>query len=144
MIHKIMHWGYSETSDNVSKLLVRLVIGAIFIFHGYELVRLGTGAVGAAFGTVGIPAKTFFAVIVPWVQIVGGTAVVLGLYTRLAAKFLIAVAAVALLTVHVSKGFNVYNGGYEFILLILVSCVSIMIMGAGAYSLDHRMKGTHE
>jgi putative oxidoreductase len=60
----------------------------------------------------------------------------LGLLTPLAALALIGVMIVAVLTVHLNNGFFVTNGGYEFNLALAGMALTLLIVGAGAYSLD--------
>jgi putative oxidoreductase len=47
---------------------------------------------------------------------------------------------VALLLVHLPKGYAVATGGYEYVLLIGAACFFIAIRGGGPYSVD-RMIG---
>ena len=72
----------------------------------------------------------------------GGIFLILGAYTHWTAKILAFVALVALVTVHLKNGF-MGPGGYEFILLILAASVSLMITGAGKYSLDRKVLKMH-
>src|SRR3989338_1154438 len=80
------------------------------------------------------------AVILIAVEVAGGAALILGVLTRFAAALSSIVALVALLTVHLSKGFFVNEGGYEFIALILAASLALLITGAGKYSLDRTLK----
>jgi putative oxidoreductase len=66
----------------------------------------------------------------------GGILVMLGLLTPLAALALIVVMIVAVLTVHLKNGFFVTSGGYEFNLALAGMALTLLIIGAGAYSLD--------
>jgi putative oxidoreductase len=43
---------------------------------------------------------------------------------------------VAVLTVHLKNGFFNTNGGYEFNLALAGMALTLLIVGAGAYSLD--------
>jgi putative oxidoreductase len=46
------------------------------------------------------------------------------------------VMIVAVLTVHLKNGFFNTNGGYEFNLALAGMALTLLIVGAGAYSLD--------
>ena len=48
----------------------------------------------------------------------------------------IAVMIVAVLTVHLRNGFFNTNGGYEFNLALVGMALTLLIVGAGAYSID--------
>jgi putative oxidoreductase len=61
---------------------------------------------------------------------------VVGLFTRFFAAALAVEMLVALLYVHLPKGYPVGGGGYEYVLLIGAACFAIAIRGGGPYSLD--------
>jgi putative oxidoreductase len=122
-------------------LVLRVATGLVFAMHGYQkLTQMGVDGVAGFLGSLGFPLATFFAVILIAVELLGGVALILGLFTHWAAKLTAIVALVALLTVHASKGFFISEGGIEFILVLLAASISLMISGAGAFSLDGRMK----
>ena len=125
----------------VGLLVLRLVLGVIFIGHGAQKL-LGTfggpGLKGTAgfFEQVAIKPPYLMAVLAGLAEFVGGILVILGFLTPLAALALIGVMIVAVLTVHLKNGFFVTNGGYEFNLALAGMALTLLIVGAGAYSLD--------
>ena len=119
--------------------ILRVVTGVIFAMHGYQKFTGGVGKVAGFLDSLGFPIATVFAVILIVAELLGGIALILGLFTRYAAKILAIVAVVALFTVHISKGFFIGQGGYEFILLILAASISVMITGPGKWALDDMM-----
>lgn len=42
----------------------------------------------------------------------------------------------AILLVHLPAGFNVAEGGYEFVLTLLAASLALALTGPGAYALD--------
>ena len=48
----------------------------------------------------------------------------------------------ALLVVHLPKGYAASAGGYEYVLLIGAACFLIAIRGVGPYSVDHMIART--
>jgi putative oxidoreductase len=76
------------------------------------------------------------AVLAGLAEFVGGILVMLGFLTPVAALALIGVMIVAVLTVHLKNGFFNTNGGYEFNLALAGIALTLLIAGAGAYSLD--------
>lgn len=121
-------------------LILRVVTGAIFAMHGYQKFTGGVAKTAGFLDSLGFPAATAFAGILIAAELLGGIALMLGLFTRPVAKILAIVAIVALFTVHASKGFFISQGGYEFILLILAASISIMITGPGKWALDNKMR----
>jgi putative oxidoreductase len=61
---------------------------------------------------------------------------IVGLFTRFFAAALAIEMLVALVAVHMSKGYAAGGGGYEYVLLIGVVCFAIAIAGGGPYSVD--------
>jgi putative oxidoreductase len=126
----------SRRQIDTALAVLRVVLGVTFILHGgQKLFVYGFAGVTGAFGQMGIPAPGFFGPFVALVEFFGGIAITLGLLTRLAALGVGATMVVAILTVHLKQGF--FNpGGVEFPLSLLASALSLVIAGAGAYSLD--------
>jgi putative oxidoreductase len=70
-------------------------------------------------------------------------ALVLGLLTRWAAVPLAIDMLVAMIVVHLPGGFFLPNG-IEFTLALLAGCVSIGLVGPGAFALDNVIPGGGE
>ncbi len=135
----LMNCMCAEKWGAVAPLVLRVVVGVIFAMHGYQkLTMMGVPGVSGFLTMLGFPMPDVFAVLLIAAELGGGILLILGLWTHWTAKVLAFVSIVALATVHLSKGF--FLPGYEFILLILAASVSVMITGAGKYSLDHKMK----
>jgi uncharacterized membrane protein YphA (DoxX/SURF4 family) len=74
---------------------------------------------------------------VAWGELLCGIAMLLGLFTRVAALGLIVIMVGAIYMVTGAHGFsNLAGGGYEYNLAILAMCVVLIIKGAGPLSLD--------
>ena len=67
----------------------------------------------------------------------GGLALIVGLATRPAALVLAFTMLIAIVTVHLQNGLFMANNGYAFGLSLLVISVSVMVSGAGRFSLDN-------
>ena len=127
----------SSAWGGYAPLILRVATGLVFAMHGYQkLTQMGVEGVAGFLGGIGFPLASVFAVILIAVELLGGAALIVGFMTHWAAKLTAVVALVALITVHLSKGFFISNGGVEFILVLLAASVSLMITGAGAYSVD--------
>lgn len=127
-IAKVQGWGLA---------ILRVVVGAVFFVHGFQkLFLMGFGGVADMMEGIGVPAPGLFAVVVTLVELLGGLALILGLFTRLAAVSLAVDMLVATLTVHMPNGFSVQNGGYEFTLVLLAASVALAVAGPGEAALD--------
>jgi putative oxidoreductase len=136
----------------VALLLLRLVLGWTFIFHGSQKVF---GAFGGksihefaeGLSHMGLPAflsPTAWAYIAAYGELIGGICVFAGLLARLGTIPIIASMIVAIMKVHGPNGFGGFmdpeshqmKTGYEFNLLIIAACAVVLIAGPGLISLD--------
>jgi putative oxidoreductase len=122
---------------DIAPLVLRLAVGSIFAYHGYQkLTQMGIDGVAGFLGPMGFPMPEAFAVILIAVELIGGIFLILGAFTHWSAKLLTVVALVALFMVHLKNGFPVGAGGYEFMMLIAAVTISLLITGPGKYSVD--------
>ncbi len=133
-----MGFGRTEGWAAVGMLLLRLAVGIVLFAHGWQkLFVMGVPGVTGFFGAIGIPAPGLMAWVVTLVELLGGAALILGLFTRYVAPLVAIVMLVAILTVKKSVGLIGAEGtGYELDLLILGGALALMFAGPGIYALD--------
>ncbi|HEX6308043.1 MAG TPA: DoxX family protein [Longimicrobiales bacterium] len=126
----------SSRQTTVGLFLIRLVLGTIFLAHGAQKVfAFGVSGFSAGLAEMGVPLPALMGGLVVLAELVGGIAVVLGLLTRVAALGIVAVMAGAIGLVHWPNGFFAPDG-FEFNLMLMGAAVGLIVMGAGAWSLD--------
>jgi putative oxidoreductase len=126
---------------DVGLLVLRLVLGVIFIGHGAQKLFGSFGGphisgFAKALEQLGVKPGRPMAILAGLAEFVGGILVMLGFLTPVAALALIVVMIVAIVAVHLKNGFFNTNGGYEFNLALMGIALTLLIAGAGAYSLD--------
>jgi putative oxidoreductase len=137
MLNNVLNCDCGGRCRDWAPLVLRIALGIIFAWHGYDKIfSTGIPGVQGFLGSLGIPLPELMAYILAYGELIFGLLLVVGLFTHWAAKFATIVAIVAFFTVHLPNGFSVGNGGYEFIMLIFAAAVSVLITGAGKYSLD--------
>ncbi len=137
MLNKIMNCACAEKWGDVAPLVLRLALGVVFAWHGYDKVFVkGIPAITGFLGGLGFPLPTLFAYILSYGELIGGVLLIIGLCTHWVAKYCVIVGLVAMFAVHWSNGFAVGAGGYEYVMLITAVAISLMITGAGKYSVD--------
>jgi putative oxidoreductase len=114
-------------------LLLRTVLGMVFIAHGYLKIAGGIGGFSQSVGRLGFPLPYLFAWAAALAEFLGGICVLVGLFTRHAALAIAAVMGVAVTQVHLREGLI---GGYEYPLVLLVVAAAVMLTGAGPLSFD--------
>ena len=135
-----------HTSESVSPLILRVLLGIVMFPHGAQKVLGWFG--GAGFATtlasfsdkMHIPAV--FAILAILTEFLGPIALLLGFLTRLAAFAIAFDMLVAALLVHVHSGFFMNwlgkqkGEGLEYDFLLWAIALALMIQGAGRFSLD--------
>jgi len=121
-------------------LILRMGLGIMFLAHGLQIAWGKFGGPGPqgfseSLATLGFNPPLVWAYIGGYTLLLGGVFLILGIFTRISSFFLLIFIVVAAIKVHLSKGFFITNGGYEYNFVITVCCLALMVMGAGKYSL---------
>ncbi|MEV0705446.1 DoxX family protein [Saccharopolyspora sp. NPDC050389] len=113
---------------DVTILVARLVVGATFLAHAYQkFVLYGIDNVVASFGKMGLPAvAAWFTALV---ELLGGLGLILGVLMPVAGALLAAVMVGALFTAHLSGGFFLSDGGFEYVLVLAAASLALGFSG---------------
>ncbi len=129
--------GFYESMFPVAATLVRVVVGVMFLMHVSGKFNAGAATVAAnVFAKNGIEPALMWVYVVMFLEVVGGACLIVGLFTRFFAAALAIEMLIALLFVHLARGYAAGGGGYEYVLLIGAVCFTLAIRGGGPYSLD--------
>ncbi|MEH3089814.1 MAG: DoxX family protein [Microbacterium arborescens] len=127
-----------SSAASLGLLVLRVVVGAVFIAHGAQKIFQDTlPATAEAFAGMGVPFATAVGPAIALLEFVGGMLLVLGLMTRPIALLLAATMVVALVLVHLPAGFFATDGGYEYVLVLAAGGLALAFTGAGRVSADH-------
>ncbi len=120
-------------------LVLRLGIGIMFVAHGLQMAfgLFGgpgiKGFSGMLSGLGFVPAK-FWAIVASYTVLVGGLLLIAGIQTRPAATLLLIFIVTAAVKEHLSKGFFLSNGGFEYTFVIAAACLALILLGSGKFS----------
>jgi putative oxidoreductase len=147
MLNRLVHWFIEpsvEAPPFAAAILDRVPVGAIFLIEGILKFRSPQEFGVGRFTTIGIPLPQFFAPFDGVFEVGCGGLLLLGLFTRLAVIPMIINMLVAIYTtklpVFVKEGF--WKMAHVALLdyAMLFGLISILIAGAGPWSLDERLK----
>jgi putative oxidoreductase len=136
------HWLFDESAP-ASVMLVRLMVGWIFLAEGVQKFLFPAALGVGRFVKIGIPAPHFFAPFVGVVEIVCGFLLIVGLLTRLAAIPLLIDISVAILTTKLpmlsKSGFwgTMHEARTDFCMFL--GLVFLIAIGSGHLSFDARL-----
>ena len=134
-------------NQNLGRLLVRLVIGGLFVGHGTQKLfgwfgGGGPEGTGQFFESIGLRPGKRHAIAAGTAEAGGGALLAAGLATPAAAAALIGVMATAVKQVHWPKGPWVTSGGWEYNAVLIAVLFTLAERGPGRFSLDEALGTT--
>jgi putative oxidoreductase len=126
---------------NIGLLLIRLVIGVLFIGHGAQKLfgwfgGYGLKGTGGWLESIGMKPGVTMALMAGLTELIGGILFALGLITPLGGIMIAATMVVAIAKVHGANGLWSTSNGYEYNLVLLAVTIGIALVGPGQYALD--------
>ena len=123
--------------NDFGKLLLRVTIACLLLFHGYAKVKYGLGFIEGLLQNKGLPA--FVAYFVFLGEILAPLLLILGYKTKFAALMIIGTMVTAIYLVHPNDLMALSKVGalkLENIYFFLLTSVILIFMGPGKYSID--------
>jgi len=128
------------TTDDRTILLIRLMVGAVFLSEGIQKFLFPAIRGAGRFEKIGLPSPEFLGAFVGTFEIVCGAMILLGLLTRLASVPTVVIMLVAIATtkseVLANDGFWAMMHGSRTDWAILLGSLFLMIKGGGNWSID--------
>jgi len=125
---------------SIAVLLLRLVAGMAFLFHGWPKIQNPMHWLDKAPN----PPPGFLQALAAVAEFGGGIGLILGLLTPLCCAGIACTMGYAIFT-HVSRGdpfvSKTGGGSYELAVVYLVISLAILLLGPGRYSVDQRLLG---
>jgi putative oxidoreductase len=125
-------------------LLLRVTLGVLFLAHvGLKFFVFSVPGFVGYFGSLGLPAWLAYVVIA--LELLGGLALILGIYAPWVALPLAVQMLGTIVLVHGKAGWLFTNkgGGWEFPALWMVALIVLFLLGDGAYALKPAPRRTN-
>jgi putative oxidoreductase len=128
--------GTTRSFDDEGKLVLRVALAALLLFHGMSKLAGGIGFITGMLTGAGLPAVFGYGVYIG--EVVAPFLMLAGLFTRLAALVVMANMIVAVLLVHTKQFFTLNEtGGWALELqgMYFAAALAVALLGAGRYSI---------
>lgn len=135
MVKSLLIDKQTRTTDDLGKLLLRLAIGGLMLFHGLHKLFHGVDGISGMLVAKGLPGFIAYGVLIG--EVVAPCLIVLGILTRPAALVLAFTMVVAWLMVGTGKTFALDAVGawaIESLVYYFVGALAIACLGAGRYA----------
>ncbi|MGN6388477.1 MAG: DoxX family protein [Burkholderiaceae bacterium] len=122
-------------SDDLGKLVLRVVLALLLLFHGISKIMGGIGPITGLVAKAGLPPAVGYLVYVG--EVIAPLLILFGVWTRLAALIIAVNMVVAVLLVHTKQFFTLADtGGWalELQAMYFVAAIVLLLQGAGRYS----------
>lgn len=131
-----------KTDSSWTTVLIRLMVGVVFLSEGIQKFLFPALRGAGRFEEIGLPAPGFLGNFVGTFEVLCGTLVLAGLFTRLAVMPLIIIMLTAIATTKVEilreEGFWKMMHESRTDWAMLLGSIFILIKGSGRWSLDHQ------
>ncbi|MCD6258358.1 MAG: DoxX family protein [Helicobacteraceae bacterium] len=126
-------------SPDIAKLLLRLSVGILMLFHGIHKIIHGVGGIKKMLASSGMPEFLAYGVYVG--EVIVPLFIILGLYARIASLVLAFNMLVAILLAYGGSLFALGKHGglaIELPLFYFILSLVIFLLGSGRYSVNNK------
>ncbi|MEA3371362.1 MAG: DoxX family protein [Campylobacterota bacterium] len=126
-------------SNDIGKLILRVSVGVLILFHGMNKIIYGVGGVKHLLSNAGFPEFLAYGVYVG--EVIVPIFLILGLYARVASLVLAFNMFVAIILAHGGAMFSLSKHGglvIELPLFYLIASIVVFILGSGRYAVNSK------
>ena len=126
----------SNTLEDAGKLMLRVTLGVLILFHGIDKIVHGIGPIQGMLTGMGLPAVLAYGVYLG--EVLGPVLLVSGFHARIGAGLIAINMVFAILLAHTGDLLSLSpHGGWRLELqgMFLFTALSLMLMGPGRFSL---------
>lgn len=129
----------ANTQHDIAKLLLRITLGVLILFHGLAKLNGGMGGIVHMVQSHGLPGALGYGVLLG--EVIGPLMLIAGFHARIGAVLVFINMVVAVLLVHMGQigSFNEQGGwALELQAMYMVSALALALLGPGRFSVNER------
>ena len=129
-------------NEDVARLLLRLTLGGLMIFHGFHKLFNGVSFIEGLFIDRGLPAFMAYGAYLG--EVIAPLMLILGFRVKIASLLIVMTMLVAIALVHMGDIFSLTKHGawgIELQMFYIMAAVSVFLQGNDKYSLDNYFAG---
>nr|MBS0021934.1 DoxX family protein [Gammaproteobacteria bacterium] len=129
----------SERSQDLGKLILRIVLGLLILLHGIAKLIGGVGGIAGMLQGVGLPGFVAYGVLIG--EVIAPLLLLSGFYARIGAALIAVNMVVAILLAHAGEIFSLGpQGGWQIELqgMFLFTAVALVFLGPGRIAINQR------
>ena len=121
-------------------VILRVVLGVCLIYKGFDFIQHKDQLEAYFVQSKALKSLTWTIGMLPWIHIIGGAMILVGLLTRLMALIQIPIVLGAVVFVNMTEAAKVEQSELPFSFLMLVLVIVFFIEGGGYMSLDNYIR----
>lgn len=125
-------------------VVLRVVLGFLLFFKGFGFIENNVLLADVIARTEFIQQATWLTTIIPWIHLLGGSMIIIGLFTRLSCLVQIPIVLGAVLLVNVKQGLFAGGSDLPFSIIILLMLCFFFVEGGGPLSFDGYLRRSKE
>lgn len=120
-------------NPDLALLVLRVCLGGLFLVHGYDKFS-NFGVIVTNLTSSGFAMPTLMLVLITGAELLGGAAVLLGVFTEIGAAIIALDMLAVFFLVQLPQGFSLTSVGFGFAAFALAMSASLFFSGAGKWS----------
>jgi putative oxidoreductase len=131
--------GGGASGDSIGKLVLRLALGILMLFHGYAKIRNGVSGIESNLAGIGFPAWVAYGVYIG--EVLAPLLLIFGWYARVGGALIVINMIFAIGLVHSKQFLDLTKtGGWQLELqaFFLICGLVVALIGPGRYAVNSR------
>ena len=128
-----------STADNAGKLILRLTLGVLMLFHGYSKITKGVSGIEGMLQGMSLPAWVAYGVYIG--EVIAPLLIIFGFYARVGGLIIAVNMVFAIALSHSKQLLDLSkSGGWALELqgFFLLTALVVMLIGPGRYAINNR------